>query len=164
MSIINEAIKKARKEFEIGKKDVIRDIVKEEKLGAPISKFPRRNRKAMPVGVSLVLLVGILGSLFLYRHMSRLNVSHGPTMAGLEKDFPAVFSQMSQRSAFPAVEIENIAKLNGIVYGTEEKWAIINDKIVREGDPLLDGKLALIAKDFVRIERDNGEEIILKLR
>lgn len=170
MSIINEAIKKARKEFEIGKKDAVRDVAtKEEKISSPISKFPRRKWKVFLIGVSLAFFVSISGSLFLYQYMSKSNVPYTPPIPTVEKDAqptppPVTISEEPQKAVFPAVEFGDIAKLSGIVYGEEEKWAIINDKIVREGDPLLDGKLTLIAKDFVRIERDNGEEIILNLR
>jgi len=54
--------------------------------------------------------------------------------------------------------------LNGIVYGPEDKWAIINDRIVREGDSVLNGELILIKKDFVKIRKGDGEEIVLDLR
>jgi hypothetical protein len=58
----------------------------------------------------------------------------------------------------------NMAKLNGIVYGEEGKWAIVDDKIVKEGDDLLDGKIVSITRDFVKIEKKDGSELILSLK
>lgn len=69
-----------------------------------------------------------------------------------------------QKQVLPSSEVRNAIELNGIVYGPEGKWAIINDKIVREGDSLLGGEITLIAKDFVKIEKDDGGEIVLDLK
>jgi len=169
MSIINDAIKKARKEFEVKKKAVPDSIAERE---MPVDK----ERPAEPtpesseikwtviVVVSLVLVASLLGSVLLYKHMSKSDTAYNPAMLKAKKGLSDSLGTTHHKIGFPSVEIDDVLELNGIVYGPKEKWAIINNKIVREGEILLDGRLAVVAKDFVRIEKDGGEEIILELK
>ncbi|MBU1852765.1 MAG: hypothetical protein KJ957_01815 [Candidatus Omnitrophica bacterium] len=155
MSIINDAIKKARKESVINNEKLPPIIVKEEKTSA-VSPKPSEIRWTVIVIASLVFIISLLGSIVLYSYISKINIASSPSIRD-KKDF---FS----KDYLSSIEFERVLELNGIVYGPEEQWAIINNRIVRQGDPLLDGKLTLIAKDFVRIEKDNGEEFTLDLR
>lgn len=166
MSIINDAIKKARREFEIRSKrtaPVITDTLAKE---SPTETTPKSSETkwTAAVVVSLVLIASLLGSIFLYSHMSRLNALHSPAMVSVRKEAPALPAGGRQKPARPVARIEDIVELNGIVYGPDDKWAIINNKIAREGNKVPGGKLIEIAKDFVRIEKDNGEELVLELR
>jgi len=180
MSIINDAIKKARKEFAVKEKDkepslepsvessvessVV--IVKEE---TPFIKSYRSSelKWAVVIIVSLVFMSSWLGSLMLYRHMTQLDKDYTASLADPEPKTVSTTSGAFVETVSSSVEtgeIKDIVELTGIVYGPEDKWAIINNKIVREGEALPGGKLTLIAKDFVTIEDNNGEEIILDLR
>ncbi|MBA3052924.1 MAG: hypothetical protein KKD90_06780 [Candidatus Omnitrophica bacterium] len=167
MSIINDAIKKARKEFEIKNKGAATTCVLNEETCLP-EKSQEANSEikwTVTVTVSLVVIISLLGSLALYRHISRAGTGYDPAIRDLKsKVSPSGFNLPAHKQAFHGATIQNAIELNGIVHGPEGKWAIINDKIVREGDSFLDGKVTVIAKDFVRIEKDDGEEIVLNLK
>lgn len=171
MSIINDAIKKARKEFEsrlrhgAARREAPKDIAKEERPVAVASESSDIKWITI-VTVSLVLIVSLLGSIFLYRHMSRLNTIYSTEeIVSAKPETPIPFTPLPQKArSFPKVKFEDVVELNGIVYGPEGKWAIINNRIVREGDSLLDGKLVFISKDFVRIKKGDGSELVLELR
>lgn len=165
MSIINDAIKKARKEFELKNKTLLSRITnrKEEKaLSAPYKSSERR--WTVVIVVSLTLIVSLLGSVILYRHISRSNTAYNRSRAAPKQDLSNTSSNVYQKRSFLTVGLDDVMELNGIVYGPKDKWAIINDKIVREGDYFLGNKLTFIAKDFVKIEKHNGKEIVLNLR
>lgn len=179
MSIINDAIKKARREFEIKKK-----------VAAPSASGPSVPGKVRPVKavsvpsevkwtvvvvVSLVVIVSIFGSILLYGHLSRSTLRHKPVARPrVKKGIPVAVKKILpkteyrpepiSRPRYSETRIEDMVELNGIVCGPKDRWAIINNKITREGDDLLGGKLVLIEKDHVRIKKENGEEVILELR
>jgi len=165
MSIINDAIKKARKEFEIR-----RSPGREQRL-SPKARQHSEMRWTVIAVVSMVFIASLVGAMFLYGYMTRLSVSE-PALDVLDVDVepapatpgPSVaLPQIYQKSQFPTLKFDSIAELNGIVYGPEDRWAIINNKIVREGDALLNGEVKIIARDFVKIENRDGGEIILEL-
>ena len=168
MSIINEAIKKARRES--GRKDqgvtvdiagTVKDKITATNPGSSETKW------TLTVVVSLVLIASLLGSVLLYRHASRLNPAY-PRIStpGVksEKSLSSLARPRKRPRPSSTRNMETSLMLNGIVYGPEDKWAIINDRIVREGDGVLNGKLILIKKDFVKIRKGDGEEIVLDLR
>ena len=179
MSIINDAIKKARREFEIKKR------VAAPSASAPVAPGDARPVKAagapsevkwtVVVVVSLVVIASIFGSILLYGHLSKSSARYKPVARSrVKKGIPVAVKKVqpkteyrpepAARPKYPETRIEDMVELNGIVYGPEDKWAIINNKITREGDDLLGGKLVLIEKDHVRIKKENGEEVILELR
>ena len=162
MSIINEAIKKARKGFKIKGKRLFPTAINNEKSFQEITKPTGTRWKVVSI-VSLVFIVSLLGSMFLYRSVV---ISGKPSMDVKVMPIPdgsIELSQIYQKSHFPTLKISSIAELNGIVYGPEDKWAIVNNKIVREGDFLLNGEVKIIARDFVKIKKPDGEEIVLEL-
>lgn len=168
MSIINEAIKKARRES--GRKDegvtvditgTVKDKIAATNPGSSETKW------TLTVVVSLVLIVSLLGSVLLYKHLSRINPAYPRTstpQVKSERPIKPLARLRKKPRPSPMRNIESSIMLNGIVYGPEDKWAIINDRIVREGDSVLNGKLILIKKDFVKIRKGDGEEIVLDLR
>ena len=157
MSIINDAIKKARKEFEIETKPAIKVPIKTASLPLSPAKSETSEVKWTAIVVtSLVVIASLLGSLFLYKHMSGMERELKPSAPLARTRIP--------KKILPTERPENSIVLNGIVYGPVDKWAIINDKIAREGDALSGGTLILIEKDFVEIRGDNGEKLILELR
>lgn len=167
MSIINDAIKKARREFELKNKTAAVCVIHEEKKPENQQSSPSEVKWTLAVVASLVLIISLLGSIVLYRHASRVDIDYNPGTQSVksEKLRPSFnFSIPNQKNTAPGTSIKDAIKLNGIVYGPEGKWAIINNKIVREGDSLLNGEVTVIAKDFVKIEKDDGEEIILDLK
>lgn len=165
MSIINDAIKKARRDFEWKYKTVAKDAAKEKNMSTATHRSSETKWVATVVA-SLVLIVSLLGSMFVYKHVSKLSATYSPKeTASVKAEIPAATNQPRQHIiSSPQTKLEDVLELNGIVYGPKSKWAIINNRIVREGDSLLDGRLAFIAKDFVRIEKSDGEEIVLELR
>ncbi len=76
----------------------------------------------------------------------------------------STLNNMEQKSVARAMKSQDVAKLNGIVYGDEGKWAIVNNRIVKEGDKLLGGEIVSITKDLVKIEKNDGSEIVLSLK
>ncbi len=173
MSIINDAIKKARKEFELKRKGVALAVPGKEKP-AKAPSGPSEVKWTVVIVISLVLIVSLFGSLLLYTHMSKLNARYKSAVRPrVKKGFPVAvkkvpskteYRQEAKRFRYPGAKIEDILELNGIVYGSEDKWAIINNKITREGDVILNGELIFIEKHFVKIKNNDGEEIILELR
>ncbi len=164
MSIINDAIKRARKEFEIKNKPAVALGEKTENILQKVTKSTDTRWKII-IAASLVFIASLSGSMFLYRYMSRPNVGEHPTDTTLvEESSPSVdLSQIYPRSHLPTLKYNSVLELNGIVYGPTDRWAIINNKIVREGDSLLDGQVKIIARDFVKIKKLSGEEIVLEL-
>lgn len=165
MSIINDAIKKARKEFEIKNKVAPSCVLREN---APDVAEPKQTgsdvKWTVVVVASLVLIVSLLGSLAFYKHFSRSTAAYDKAAREISNVASPGFNMPFQKQVLPSSEVRNAIELNGIVYGPEGKWAIINDRIVREGDSLLGGEITLIAKDFVKIEKDDGGEIVLDLK
>jgi hypothetical protein len=151
MSIINDAIKKARKEFEVKNKIV---------TGActPLKQASSDIKWTIIAAVSLVIIISLLGSAALYRYMSRIDTDIIAMPFSSEKITPRPRGNLSGSGP------RNTIELNGIVYGPEDKWAIINNKILREGDDVMGGKIVYIARDSVKIEKDNDEDIILDLK
>lgn len=163
MSIINDALKKARKEFEIKKTDyVIKEIPEKE---PPAAIEPSEVKWTIAVIGCLVIIVSLLGSIILYSAISKSKVAHE------RPPVPIVQSQKSEplptvhaKAPSRGTRLQDRLELTGIVYGPEDKWAIINNKIVREGDAVPNGKLFLITKDFVKIKNAAGEDIVLELK
>ena len=165
MSIINEAIKKARRESGRKNEGVTVDIAGTVKEKIAVSPPGSSETKwTLAVVVSLVLIVSLLGSVLLYKHVSRLNPVVSTPQVKSKKSLSSLARPRKRSRISPMRNMKSSIMLNGIVYGPEDKWAIINDRIVREGDSVLDGELILIKKDFVKIRKGDGEEIVLDLR
>jgi hypothetical protein len=157
MSIVNDALKKAGKEFE----------VKDLRTAGPILETSRGSDKrwTAAIVISLFIIASLFGSLILYKNMSGSNVFVGEGF----KPSPTATVQSALNSIERKVSIrpmktQDIAKLDGIMCGNEGKWAIVNNRIVKEGDNLLGGEITLITKDNVRIQKIDGSEIILSLK
>jgi len=161
MSIVNDALKKAGKEFEY----------KDQNTGAGAAAFSKEfysssDRKwTVIITVSLVIIASLFGSLILYKNMSRIEA--GYVSSGSDKSVSAiqsVLNNMEQKTVLRAMRSQDFAKLNGIVYGDQGKWAIVNNKIVKEGDKLLGGEIISITRDLVKIEKNDGSEVTLSLK
>ncbi len=179
MSIINDAIKKARKEFEIKSESIVGPAnFGQGKEVATAGPKATEVKWIIVVVVSLVFIIVLLGSMFLYRYMSRINAADidlAPNKAAISKTVPKKevtrapandkrYKRTKPKPSPLSKRTIGIIELNGIVHGPEGKWAIINDRITREGDSVPNGKLSHIAERFVKIKMDNGEEITLELR
>ncbi len=161
MSIVNDALKKAGKEFED----------KNQKTGAGAAAsgkeaYSSSDRKwTVLITISLVVIASLFGSLILYKNMSRIDA--GYVSSGPGKSVSAIQSalnNMEKRTVLKAMRPQDFAKLNGIVYGDQGKWAIVNDRIVKEGDKLLGGEIISITRDLVKIEKNDGSEVTLSLK
>lgn len=164
MSIINEAIKKARKAPVIKNTDPPAVFGERPVFVSPPHHASETKWTAIVI-LSLVITASLLGSLVLYRYLKGRQAPSSLPMpiAKAMTSSPAV-SAAIPATASPTAKIKAMLELSGIVYESQDKWAIINDKIVREGDLVMGGKLTYIAKDFVKIKEDGGEEFMLDLR
>lgn len=163
MSIINDALKKARKEFEI--KKITTDVTGiPEREPSPAIEYSDVKWTIGAI-VCLVIIVSLLGSIILYSSISKSKVRHtrAPVRAVESQNSPPLRRTVNAKPSADT-KLPDALELNGIVYGPKDKWAIINNKIVREGDAVLNGRLSFIAKDFVKIKNDAGEDIVLELR
>jgi len=154
MSIVNDALKKASKEFEF----------RDQGVAGPVRRSqPRPSKKWVAItAMSVVIIASIFGSAALYRNMSGMSSDYRT-----EKPVSAIqaaLTDIEQKTAAKAMRSQDVAKLNGIVYGSEGSWAIVNNKIVKEGDKLLGGEITSITKDLVRIEKKDGSELTLSLK
>ena len=154
MSIINDAIKKARKE------SGLKDAGEVVSLTGMVSSVPKASEAKwiVVVVVSLTIVASLFGSIFLYKHITRIDE---PSPAITKRTAPIVLPRKVEPSYSG---FQETIDLNGIVYEPLDRWAVINDKIVREGDSLPNGKLILIQKDYVKIQKNSGEELVLNLR
>lgn len=170
MSIVNDALKKARKEFEIkDKSSVAVDEKKEGHLSGETSaqSHEQSEKKWTAVVIAcLVLVFSLLGSIILYKNTPRLNLVYGPGVDKVSSNSVVqdIIGNKDKRVPFLTLKQDNAVKLNGIVCGPEGKWAIINNRIVKEGDMLLDGEVTAITKELVRIEKSDGNEIVLNIK
>lgn len=157
MSIINDALEKARKEFEFkGKVSPASSASKpgEEKTIAPSVTTASSDKKwTAIVVVSLFFIASLLGSLVLYKGMS----------AKPNSTIQETLNQVEQKIT-KDIKRQDIVKLSGIMYGPTDRWAIVNNKIIKEGDALLGGEVTSITKDLVRIEKKDGSEVVLSLK
>ena len=161
MSIVNDALKKAGKELED----------KDQKIDTGAAAYvkgfyPSSDRKwTALITISLVIIASLFGSLILYKNMSRVDAGYVSSEPGKSVSaIQSALNNMEQGSVLKAMRSQDFAKLNGIVYGDEGKWAIVNDRIVKEGDKLLGGEIISITRDIVKIEKNDGSEVTLSLK
>lgn len=163
MSIINEALKKTQ--FQL-----------EQKISGAISASPRPSSKNTWLKVTAILIFlgflangGIFAFLVLRNHSTTIRLTQN-------KPTPVAHTQhqgtVTLFSHPPAASVQTSAQknsqpdspaliLNGIITMDEEKLALINNQIIKEGD-YLDGKRVLsISMDEVELF-DKGEIIVLK--
>ena len=157
MSIVNDALKKAGKEFE--SKD-------QSTLIAVQKTTTTSDKKWITVTIaSFVIIASFFGSWVLYKNMSVLNPGETSNKSGKPASIvQSTLNSLEQNPAARAIKSKDVSKLNGILYGNEGKWAIINDKIVKEGDKFLGGEITSITKDLVKIEKKDGSEFTLSLK
>ena len=161
MSIVNDALKKAGKEFEYKDQGIYKGTAASGK-----EFYPSSDKKwTAIITISLVIIASLFGSLILYKNMSRTD--YGYVSSGSDKSVSTIQStlnNMEQKTVLRAMRSQDFAKLNGIVCGDQGKWAIVNDKIVKEGDKLLGGEIISITRDLVKIEKNDGTEVTLSLK
>ncbi|MDO8603025.1 MAG: hypothetical protein Q7O04_04155 [Candidatus Omnitrophota bacterium] len=161
MSIVNDALKKAGKEFDYKNRDADTSAT-----ALVMETYQSSNRKwTAIITVSLIIIASLFGSLVLYKNMSKIDTDY--VSDGTDKSISVIQSalnSMEQKTVLKAMRSHDFAKLNGIVYGDEGKWAIVNDKIVKEGDKLIGGEIISITRDIVKIQKNDGSEVILSLK
>ena len=154
MSIVNDALKKAGKEFESNVGD-----------GHACPLPPSDKKWIAIITASLVIIASLFGSLILYKNIPGFNPGYASNKSGKPVSvIQSTLNNIEQKTAARAMKSQDAAKLNGIVYGDEGKWAIVNNRIVKEGDKLLGGEITSITKDLVKIEKNDGSEIVLSLK
>jgi len=157
MSIVNDALKKASKESEFRNQNIMSSV---QKI-APASD----KKWIVAITASIVIILSLFGSLILYKNMPRFNPRYALSRStNLASTIESTLNNAQQKTAARAIKPGDIVKLNGIVYGTEDKWAIVNDRIVKEGDSLLGGEITSITEDLVTIEKNDGTKVVLSLK
>ena len=156
MSIVNDALKKARKEFEFKNRDAAA-----EKTAGPEVIARAEKKWTVLITVSLVLIVSLFGSLVLYKNWSSFNNAGS---ADQPAEIQTTLNSVEQKISARGLKHQDAAKLSGIMYGKEGKWAIVDNRIIKEGDSLLGGQVASITKDMVKIEKKDGSETTLSLK
>ncbi|MFA5389373.1 MAG: hypothetical protein WC312_06450 [Candidatus Omnitrophota bacterium] len=141
MSIVNDALKKAGKEFE----------------------FNAGKGKRAVFNPAFLITTAVLSCLIIVLYMIR------PANKSVESNRPGTAAQQAlnnieHKSILMPMKPRNMAKLDGIVYGDKERWAIVNDNIVKEGDKLLGGEITAITENIVKIRKNDGSEITLSLK
>jgi len=157
MSIVNDALKKAGKEFESKDQNTLIAIQK---------TTPTSDKKWIAALItSFVIIASFFGLWVLYKNMSVFN--SGNASNKYNKPASAVQSTLNDIEQSPAIrgmKSRDVVRLNGILYGNEGKWAIINDRIVKEGDKFLGGEITSITRNLVKIEKKDGSEFTLSLK
>ncbi|MFA4992257.1 MAG: hypothetical protein WC569_06730, partial [Candidatus Omnitrophota bacterium] len=165
MSIINDAIKKAGKEFSASKEGQ-REILPggENLLGVELAGEPKKKRLDFTVA-AIALFVFVAGSIFLYKNMARFTAKPLPAAESGERS-PAQYTAIQEdlRKAARALKVETAFDLNGIMSDGSDKWAIIDNRIVNEGDVVSGGQITSISNDFVTVRKKNGSETVLYLK
>ena len=165
MSIISDAIKRARKENSTVQNEATPIEATPLPSESTIKKFPKKPReKKITFLYFIIFIILVGGSLFLYENTFKLDQVYEQAESTNDKvNKLSSFLESRQKIGLSKPSIKDIIELNGIAYGPDDKWAIINDKIVREGDSIPGGALILIKKDSVTILKNNGQEISLDL-
>nr|MBU1328781.1 hypothetical protein [Candidatus Omnitrophota bacterium] len=157
MSIVNDALKKASKKNELDGQKTLTSI---HEIASSSDK-----KWIAIIMVSLVIIASLFGSLILHKNMSR---SEAFVDAGFKSTPTSVIqsalNNIEQKTQTRAMRSQDIVKLSGIMYGDKGRWAIVNNRIVKEGDRLLGGEITSITKDLVKIEKNDGSEIVLSLK
>lgn len=155
MSIVNDALKKAGKEFEPKDQDTLIPAVNK---AAPC---PQKKWAAIVVA-PLVILTVVFGIIILHKNMSGANLSNESRESS--SAIQSTLNNIEQKTVARIIKSQDIVKLNGIFYDNTGRWAIVNNRIVKEGDSLLGGEITSIARDLVKIEKKDGSEIVLSLK
>jgi hypothetical protein len=161
MSIVNDALKKAGKEFELNDQNTSVGDRHACPLPRPDKKWP------VIIPIVFIIMAVLFGAFVLYKNAAGPNPDYIAGGGSDNKPGAAIQSTLNnieQKNTARSMKPQNIAKLNGIVYGDENKWAIVDDKIVKEGDSLLGGEIISIARDFVKIKKKDGSELTLSLK
>lgn len=165
MSIVNDALTKAKKELE--SKDKVSLNPSELKEGifpnALISKGVGKKWVALGI-ISLLVITSLAGYLFLYKKMVRVNIYTNGALNKRRVEIQSTLSQVDLNKAPKNITAEDIAKLDGIMCGSDDKWAIINNEIVKEGDTVLGYEVTSITKESVKIKKQDGQEVLLILK
>lgn len=159
MSIINEALKKAERE------GLLKSPPNKVPPPTDSEKFPPHrvvcaSKEAKEANILLLLAIcGVVGSaailcsIVLIRNLSPLKVSPEFQKPGGPPEEKLEGSQGTMSDLEPSM---SSIELNGIVYESEDTWAIINNKIVRLGDTVGDERIIEIGKDYVRLVNESS--------
>jgi hypothetical protein len=158
MSIVNDALKKAGQGFEPG----------EKKSADPIKNVSSASDKKWTaiITVTLVIIASLYGSLILYKGISNSDPV-AASYVSTNKPVAAVQSALNsiEKSTNPRpMRSKDAMKLSGIMYGDQGKWAIVDNRVVKEGDAILGGEITSITRELVKIEKKDGSELTLNLK
>ena len=157
MSIVNDALKKAGREFE---------QTEQGRVVSSHDSMPSSEKKwSVMITISLVIIASLFGSLILYKNMARINANYAANEYSSEdRTIRSTLNNIEQNIPANRLKQKDMVKLDGIVCDSRGNWAIVNNKIVKEGDDILGGKITSITRDIVKIEKKDGSEIALTLK
>ena len=159
MSIVNDALRKAGKEKEFESRDQDMPITVQKTKPASDKKW------AAIITASFVIIASFFGSWVLYKNLTVFNSADASNASSKPASaIQSTLNNIEHSSAARAMKSQDVAKLNGIVYGDGNKWAIVDNRIVKEGDKLLGGEITSITKDVVKIGKKDGSEVTLSLK
>jgi hypothetical protein len=170
MSIINEALKKAEKEIHPQTEHPARieDTIGQNEIG--VLKASKKREANFLLGfaiVGIVLSAIILSSIVLIKNLNLFKIE--PEISKTSVTIESIEGSLDDSSKpgdISRVEkAESPIELTGIIYETEDRWAIINNRIVRQGETVGNEKVVEIGKDYVKLVNETTNvERSLKLR
>lgn len=172
MSIISDALRKASDKG--GDRIILRDRVGHETLSPEIRRIAaRKTRWNISSSLGTLIIVGFVVFLFLYNAERLFPPQARPSAGSYEYVKPEIKPEDVKTRREEPLPKEAVLKresardaqlfiLDGIMEGSGEPLAIINDRILREGDYVSGARIMKINQDAVILERGN-KEIRLKL-
>lgn len=150
MSIINDALKKAEQEGR-SKFPLLHPL---KKLEISQNKY-RYFKFTLP----FIGILSIISLFFLFNSLSPKKIGVRKMGSGKNRPYSPILSKV-----IPArtTRVKAGLSLNGIVFSEEGSWAVINDRIVREGDIIGGAKLLNIEENSVELSLPH-KKLILKL-
>lgn len=174
MSIISDALRKVSDKRT--DRMVLRDRVLRETLSPEIKRIAaRKTQWYVSSSLGTLFIVGFVVFMFLYNAEHLLPPQAPPDSGSHEPVKPEVKAQvkpeikpdikqgvLKAHKDAPAYRDNQLFILDGIMEGSGEPLAIINDRILREGDFVSGARIMRIGQDAVILERGK-KEIRLKL-
>lgn len=171
MSIILEALKKATKAEDNVTVKTTEETSQPEAKGQEI-QTPRadasHSNKAALIGLALILGVGfLLTFIFTGRDdtSSTATTAQNLTAEGYIPPQPAPKKESQPVTLFKPLISNPKLSLSGIVYGIGKPTAIIENKIIEEGESIKGAKVVKIYPEYVELlNESSGETFVLRLR
>ena len=111
------------------------------------------------LGLTAILLIGGMVWMFGHGTVNRPGVAEPPSPAAVDHEA----SPTSKPAAAVVADAHGELILSGVVEGLGEPYAVINGMIVGAGDRIANATLLEITSGVVKIRRDDGKELTLRV-